>query len=53
MIRFAHLINAIVTQISSVGDIFSANLVVHIGFVSTGGDAVDGDLLVTHIYLFC
>lgn len=49
MIMVTHLINTIIGQVCSVGDIFSAHFVVHICLNSTRCYAVDSDLLVAHI----
>jgi hypothetical protein len=47
----AYLINLIITKVLSVWNVFSADLVVHVGLDTARGDAVDGNLLVTHVYV--
>jgi len=43
------LIDTIIGQLLSSGNVLSANLVVHVGLNSTRSNAVDGDLLVTEV----
>lgn len=45
----AHLVNTLIVELVAVGDVLSADLVVHVGLDTAGGDGVDGDLLVTKI----
>lgn len=43
------LVDSVIAEVVSSWDILSADLVVHISLDSTGSNAVDCDLLVTHI----
>lgn len=44
-----YLVDLVVGELLSTGDVLAANLVVHVGLNSTGSDTVDGDLLVTSV----
>lgn len=48
-----HLIDTIVIEVGTVGDVLSADSVVHIGLDTAGGDGVNGNLLVTKVYCCC
>lgn len=45
----SYLVDLLIVQVSTVWNIFSADFVVHVGLDSTWSNAVDSDLLVTHI----
>lgn len=44
-----HLINLVIVQVGTVGNIFSAHGVIHVGLDATRCDYVAGNLLVTHV----
>lgn len=43
------LVDFLVAEVGTVGDVFAADFVVHVGSDSSGGNAVYGDLLVSKI----
>jgi hypothetical protein len=43
------LVDLVVAELLSAGDVLAADLVVHVGLDAAGGDAVDGDLLVAGV----
>jgi hypothetical protein len=43
------LVDLVVGELVSAGDVLAADLVVHVGLDAAGGDAVDGDLLVAGV----
>ena len=43
------LVDLVVAEFITVGDVLSAHGVVHVGLDATGGNAVDSDLLVTSV----
>jgi hypothetical protein len=47
---FPYLVNFSIVQISTVRNVLSAHLVIHVGPDSARSNAVHRDLLVTHVY---
>ena len=45
------LVDLVIVEVDTVGDVLAADGVVHVGADTTGGDDVDGDLLVTEVWL--
>lgn len=48
--RRTNLVNLVIIQILSIGNILPADFMIHISLDPTGSNAIDGDLLIAHIY---
>lgn len=50
IVVLTYLVDALVVEVGTAGDVLAADGVVHVRLDTTGGNAVDSDLLVTEVW---